>query len=522
MSRAGKFIPGGAGRKASGPLSTQNGINAPLRAPDEPQKSERKLFPKGGLRAPVAKKNRLPITIMSALVCGFLVCFAQYTLVTRPAQQRALLAEQANQASQKELAEDQAKEQARVDAANKAKAALITVKIDSNPSGASVTLGDVPKTTPATFTDVKPGSINLVLHLDGYKDYHQSVVAEAGQPLDLGVIPLSERTGTISLSAAVAGLTYTLTGPNNYNHSGKVPDTLPTLPVGAYQLSATLGDWKLPGQTITLHPDENLQQAINPPYATVALDSTPSGATVRSGHTVLGVTPVTLTNQQPGTLHLSFDLPPYTLQRIDVDLPESGNVNKAVTLTHDRDFIAASGLPMVWISSGGFWAAKYVTPQTEFEKVARYNPSFFRKPNRPVENISWDNANAFCDKLNEFEKAAGKLPSGYHYSLPTESQWSVLSADADIDQAAMSRLTPLSSTQDVGYSEPNKYGIYDTLGNVWEWCLDTVDDQGDHSLRGGSWLSASDNFPSPDTRIVAVPKNADRFTGFRVVLVPNQ
>ena len=73
----------------------------------------------------------------------------------------------------------------------------------------------------------------------------------------------------------------------------------------------------------------------------------------------------------------------------------------------------------------------------------------------------------------------------------------MFNADADIDQAAPRRAHPLSSTQDVGYSAPNKYGLYDTLGNVWEWCLDTVDDQGDHSLRGGSWLSSADNFPQP-------------------------
>ena len=260
---------------------------------------------------------------------------------------------------------------------------------------------------------------------------------------------------------------------------------------------------------------------INSPYATLILNSTPPGATVRSGHTVLGVTPVTVPNLRPGTEHLSFDLPPYTFQRVNVDLPQSATISKSVTLTRGKDFVAACGLPMVWIPGGNFWAAKYVMPQSEFEKVAKYNPSFFRKPNRPVENISWINANAFCDNLTDYEKAAGTLPAGCHYALPTESQWSTLSADADIDQAATSRNNSLSSTQDVGYSEPNMYGIYDTLGNVWEWCLDTVDDQGDHSLRGGSWLSSSDNFPSADARIVAVSKNADRFSGFRVVLVPN-
>ena len=84
----------------------------------------------------------------------------------------------------------------------------------------------------------------------------------------------------------------------------------------------------------------------------------------------------------------------------------------------------------------------------------------------------------------------------------------------------MSRSGSLTSTKDVGASEPNKYGLYDTLGDVWEWCLDTYDDKGNHSLRGGSWLSSTENFPGPDARNGGAPNYMDRFTGFRVVLVP--
>ena len=97
MSRAGKFIPGGSGRKGSGSLPKSNGFD-PIRAPEEPApdapKGHRKIFPKGGLRATVPKKNRLPITIMSAIFLAGGVWFAQYILITRPAQERALLAEQ--------------------------------------------------------------------------------------------------------------------------------------------------------------------------------------------------------------------------------------------------------------------------------------------------------------------------------------------------------------------------------------------------------------------------------------------
>ena len=526
MSRAGKFIPGGSGRKASGSLPKgADGRVGPIRVPDDPaapvpDTPQRKLFPKGGMRKPVPKGSRLPITMMSALVCGFLVWFAQYTLVTRPAQQRASLAEAAQLQAQKALADAQTAEKARADAAAKLNSQKITVKVDSNPSGASVTLGDAQKTTPASFTGVAPGTIGLLIHLDGYRDYEQKITAQPGQPLDLGVIALAQRTGSIALSCAQDGVTYTITGPGNYSHQGSVPDKLPNLPVGVYQLGARVEDWKLPAVTLTLHPDDNLQEVIKIPYATLAVQSDPPGATVRNGRTVLGQTPLTLTNQRPGTMHLSVDLPPYSIQRLDVDLPPFGNVSKTVSLSKDQDFVAASGIAMVWIPAGGFWVEKYPMRQSLFETIARYNPSYFRRANRPVDTISWDNAMAFCNKLTEFERKAGKLPAGYHYTLPTESQWSVFLADADIDQAATSRVNSLSSTQDVGYSEPNKYGLYDTLGNVWEWCLDNYDDKGDHSLRGGNWLSSAADFPDAETRNGAASTYADRFTGFRVVLVP--
>ncbi len=522
MSRAGKFIPGGAGRK-SGPVAA-GARTGPIRAPGDPApdepKPDKRLFVKGGLRKPVSKKQRLPITVMSALVCCLIVSVAWYVLAVLPAKRQLAYLQEREAVAEKALADAQvAKQQA--DNAAPQNDSSITVKIDSKPSGASATVGNVHLTTPANFTHVPPGKITVILHLDGYEDYKQDILDEADKPLDLGVVTLVPLTGNLSLTSSESGVAYVLTEPDGSTHEGTVPDKLTGLPVGTYQLVARQHDWTLAPLPIVLHGHDDLQQVIKFPYASLALDTTPEGATVRNGHTVLGQTPLTLAHLRPSTLHLSVDLPPYTLQRVDIDLPDSGVVKKTVPLTQDRDFIAACGIPMVWIPSG-FWAGKYEVTQSQFEPVAEYNPSFFRRPNRPVESISWENAMAFCAKLTEYERKAGKLPAGFHYTLPTESQWSEFSADADINQAAMSRIDSLSSTQDVGASEPNKYGLYDTLGNVWEWCLDTVDDQGDHSLRGGSWLSSEDNFPSTDTRVTATPKNADKFTGFRVVLVPGQ
>jgi hypothetical protein len=520
MSRAGKFIPGGGGGKAV------PGRDGPIRAPDPSAPNDpsappgaKKPFGKGSLVKPVAKNQRLPIVVMSAACCLLISIAAGYYLAYLPAVRARDEAEQEKRALQKQLDDEAlAIEKEKQDALNAAKTAHGTLSVDSNPSGATVTIGDFRRKTPASFADIIPGTVSIVIHLDGYEDYQQNATITADQPTDLGTINLVQKTGNLSLTCPQSNVTYTLTGPGNYSHDGQVPDKVEKLPVGDYLVTAAQGDWKLAPVPVTIQDHETAQKEIKFPYASLKVTSVPPGATVRDGRNVLGQTPLALTQLRPRDFHLSVDLPPYTLQRLDISLPDFGDVNKQVTLHQDKDFIAACGMPMVWISDGGFWAGKYLVRQCDIETVGADDPSTFRRPNRPVETISWDSATAFCDKLNDYERKAGKLPQGYHYALPKEEQWETFSADANIDQAATSRISTLSATQDVGYSEPNKY---DTIGNVWEWCVDNFDDKGDHSLRGGCWLSSLSDFPNAETRNAGGPKYADRFTGFRVVLVPN-
>ncbi len=76
-------------------------------------------------------------------------------------------------------------------------------------------------------------------------------------------------------------------------------------------------------------------------------------------------------------MHLTVDLAPYTLQSLDLHVSDFATVNKNVALAQGKDFIAASGTPMVWITEGGYWAGKYPFRQRDFEKVAGYNPRLF-------------------------------------------------------------------------------------------------------------------------------------------------
>jgi formylglycine-generating enzyme required for sulfatase activity len=525
MSRAGKFIPGGG----SGGKAPPAGRTGPIRAPDPSAPPEpsaggaAKPFSKQSLvKQKVTKSQRMPIAIMSAITCIVLVSVAWYTLAYSPMKRSLAAAQQAINEAQKQLNEERRQEELeKQKALDSQKEVRGTLTLDSNPTGAEVTLGDFRKTTPASFSDIVPGTVSIVIHLDGYEDYKTDATVGGDHPTDLGTIPLVQKTGNLSITSPQTNVTYTLTGPGGYSHGGQVPDKIAALAIGDYMLTASQGDWQLPSVPITVKDHDNLTRDIKFPYASVSLTSAPSGATVRDGRTVLGVTPLTLSQIRPRDLHVSLDLPPYAVQRVEIHVPDFGNVIKQVTLHQDKDFVAACGMPMVWVADGGFWAGKYLVRQSDLETVGANDPSTFRRPTRPVETISWEAAMAFCEQLNQFEKKAGKLPEGYHYSLPKEAQWETFSADANIDLAATSRVSTLSATQDVGYSEPNKFGIYDSIGNVWEWMLDNYDANGNHSLRGGCWLSSTEHFPSAEVRQAGGPKYADQFTGFRVVLVPN-
>ena len=68
-----------------------------------------------------------------------------------------------------------------------------------------------------------------------------------------------------------------------------------------------------------------------------------------------------------------------------------------------------------------YWLGKFEVTQAQYEAIMGSNPSYFKDSNRPVEEVSWGDARAFCNKLNDLY--AGKLPVGYKFDLPTDAQW---------------------------------------------------------------------------------------------------
>jgi formylglycine-generating enzyme required for sulfatase activity len=122
--------------------------------------------------------------------------------------------------------------------------------------------------------------------------------------------------------------------------------------------------------------------------------------------------------------------------------------------------------------SKGFYMGKHEVTQAQWEKVMGKNPSHFKQagPQAPVEMVSWDDCQAFC------EKAGGGL------RLPTEAEWEYACRAGtkglyagDIDDMGWYLENSDGITHPVGTKKPNAWGLHDMHGNVWEWCQDWFD-----------------------------------------------
>jgi formylglycine-generating enzyme required for sulfatase activity len=169
------------------------------------------------------------------------------------------------------------------------------------------------------------------------------------------------------------------------------------------------------------------------------------------------------------------------------------------------------GIVLVKISPG-LWAGKYETIQDAYQRVMQNNPSEFKDADHPVDSVSWDDAMAFCAKLTSKEKIG--LPDGYSYTLPTQDQWLTLMGDASLSDAVMKLNNGnCSSTAPVGSLGANNLGLYDTRGNVMEWCLDPQD-KPYRVLRGGAWDTFLSVNARPEFRWYAKPDEAKSSSGY--------
>jgi uncharacterized protein (TIGR02996 family) len=187
-----------------------------------------------------------------------------------------------------------------------------------------------------------------------------------------------------------------------------------------------------------------------------------------------------------------------------------------------------------------FWIGTHLVTQQQWRAVMGTNPSRFEGDTRPVERVSWDDCQDFCRRLSRRE--------GRTYRLPTEAEWeyacragtttpyyfgpTVSPRQANYNGGGSGAYR--AQTTATGTFPPNRWGLTDMHGNLWEWCQDwfgkyprgaATDPRGPETgevrvLRGGSWGS----YPSwcrSASRCSFANTLDHRYAGFRVVLPVN-
>lgn len=144
-----------------------------------------------------------------------------------------------------------------------------------------------------------------------------------------------------------------------------------------------------------------------------------------------------------------------------------------------EDMARQASLPGFSVTIGHpYYMAKFEVTQEQWRKVMGTNPSYFQgnkvtddAGRHPVENINWNDAQLFIKKLNKLEN--GKAV----YRLPAEFEWEYAARAGAQDDISWSNIRATAVTADththaVGEKKPNTWGLYDMLGNVWEWVED--------------------------------------------------
>jgi formylglycine-generating enzyme required for sulfatase activity len=160
--------------------------------------------------------------------------------------------------------------------------------------------------------------------------------------------------------------------------------------------------------------------------------------------------------------------------------------------------------------ANGFWLGQTEVTQAAWKKVNKgSNPSNFKSDQLPVENVSWDYSAGYCRAIG------GRLP--------TEQEWEY-AARAGTTGARYGALDSIAwydndsggTTHPVGLKRPNAFGLYDMLGNVWEWTDSNYDDKR-KVVRGCSWYSNA-KYARASNRDGDVPTYRYIYIGFRCEL----
>jgi hypothetical protein len=245
----------------------------------------------------------------------------------RLAEQKAREEAEARQKTEQDLAQrlamsesarQQAEEEARAQAAARLANARGTVAITTEPAGATITVGSLPpRTSPATFADIRTGHYPVVVKLPRYEEVRLEVDVKENTVTTVPTVTLLRLVGTLEIASEPAGLDYEVRPANvlmvapEARQTGRTPAKLDDLTPGEYTVTLTRDGWDPYSENVMIERDGTARVTWAVPTGILKVTSTPAGATIRRKGIQIGVAPLSLKEQAPGPVELELSLADY-------------------------------------------------------------------------------------------------------------------------------------------------------------------------------------------------------------------
>jgi formylglycine-generating enzyme required for sulfatase activity len=544
---------------------------------------------------------------------------ARQTEDARLQRDREAAAEAQRREQQKIAAEQQRLEQQKIAAEQQRLAAARGGLIVSTvPAGADVAVGGFAlEKSPVTIKEAKLGKYPVVIRLTGYEEQRLEAEVKENEFTTLDVT-LVRLTGAAQIASAPAGLAFDFTGAGRAER-GITPAKFEKLPTGDYAVTVTRPGWPEHRQTLSVGRNRTAAALAEFIGGALEITSSPSGADIFMQGRRAGTTPLKLEDQPPGPVSVEVRMAGFRRATASAVIAARQMARVPVALTPEARRIVDLGIDLLPIPAGTFtmgspaseegrsfdeaqhevtiaqpfWLGKTEVThgqwkalmgsdlQAQVRKALNDDTTYAGYGNKTIRDfygmardtdptrligsegdnvpmlwVSWEEAWEFCRRVNLLERAAGRLPPGYEYRLPTEAEWEYAcrAGTTEATYAGPMRIrgehnAPVlddiawyggnssvgytgrgfntdswkdkqypggtAGPRDVATKRANAWGLHDMLGNVWEWCADQSGSNRVH--RGGGWGFPA-RFCRSAVRFAFVPGYRSRNLGFRLAL----
>ena len=450
------------------------------------------------------------------------------------------------------------------------------LEVNSNPAGVACSVtgedGNVVRngTTPLTIDSLPTGKYAISAQ-QGDWEMHTSVDLTRGSTVRKE-FAFVEAPATIT--SEPTGAEISIDGQRR----GRAPLTVP-LSAREHKISAHEDGWPDQQRQVQVNADGKTSAHFVFANGSVKITSSPIGALVLANGHELGQTPLVIEEVKPGAVNYELRLSGYKPKTVPGQVqPEqqlfiAEHLERADVIAPEPGQTWANSLGMKFVTVGNVQVSIWETRVQDYDAFCsatgrrRNPPDFQQTATDPVVKVNWFDATAFCEWLTEKERQENMLSETQLYRLPTDAEWSAAvglpqeggstpeARDGKIrnefpwgkqwpppngagnyaDRSARASerarggvvenyTDGYPQTSPAGTFKPNRLGLFDLGGNVWEWCAESYNGRPAGGardwgvLRGGSWATSKRAELQSSYRNVVDRADRDVIYGFRCVL----